>query len=273
MQDQLQLHATPRSASARRPPPRRAKGRRVQLTRAFRAQRASRTSRIATVRALTFADRSVSPEVDQGSSRRTTAIILDAMELGRPTPERLSIASRVIEHTRALGPRSPALGPARNRQKTIEMVCCSDLTPHSSPNRQRELSGDRGGLVELPRACAPRSVCWLISGGRRLPPIGRQRQRDARRDTLCCCENFQPAPDRPLCLVGTAAESRRNVLRVFTRIIFDLMCISLRSTSRATVPMLSLPTGWQVDYLVLQVRAELPARTPATPLPLAAEGG
>jgi len=49
------------------------------------------------VRALTFADRSVSPEVDQ-VSRQTTVIILDAMGLEHPTPEQLS-AVRVIEHT------------------------------------------------------------------------------------------------------------------------------------------------------------------------------
>jgi hypothetical protein len=49
------------------------------------------------VRALTFADRSVSPEVDT-VSRQTTAIILDAMGIEHPTPEQLS-AVRVIEHT------------------------------------------------------------------------------------------------------------------------------------------------------------------------------
>ena len=49
------------------------------------------------LRALTFADRSVSPEVDQ-VSRQTTVIILDAMGLENPTPEQLS-AVRVIEHT------------------------------------------------------------------------------------------------------------------------------------------------------------------------------
>ncbi|MCZ9353237.1 TetR family transcriptional regulator [Streptomyces mutabilis] len=97
MQDQLeQLHGT-----LRRSPPagERAADRVAQtLMRAFGAlQREPRLAE-AMARALTFADRSVSPEVDQ-VSRRTTAIILDAMGgLDRPTAEQLS-AVRVIEHT------------------------------------------------------------------------------------------------------------------------------------------------------------------------------
>ncbi|MFF5945875.1 TetR family transcriptional regulator, partial [Streptomyces althioticus] len=46
---------------------------------------------------LTFADRGVSPEVDQ-VSRQTTAIILDAMGVENPTDRQLSVV-RVIEHT------------------------------------------------------------------------------------------------------------------------------------------------------------------------------
>lgn len=65
--------------------------------RAFRALQREPHLADAMVRALTFADRSVSPEVDQ-VSRQTTAIILDAMGLEDPTPEQLS-AVRVIEHT------------------------------------------------------------------------------------------------------------------------------------------------------------------------------
>src|SRR4051794_6515387 len=55
---------------------------------AFRALQREPQLADAMVRALTFADRSVSPEVDQ-VSRRTTMIILDAMDLGEPTPDQL----------------------------------------------------------------------------------------------------------------------------------------------------------------------------------------
>jgi len=67
------------------------------LMRAFRALQREPHLADAMVRALTFADRSVSPEVDQ-VSRQTTVIILDAMGLADPTPDQLS-AVRVIEHT------------------------------------------------------------------------------------------------------------------------------------------------------------------------------
>ncbi len=97
MQDQLErLHGTLRKS----PPAGETAADRVALTlmRAFGAlQREPRLAE-AMARALTFADRSVSAEVDQ-VSRRTTAIILDAMGgLEDPTPEQLS-AVRVIEHT------------------------------------------------------------------------------------------------------------------------------------------------------------------------------
>ncbi|AWT42984.1 MULTISPECIES: TetR family transcriptional regulator [Streptomyces] len=96
MQDQLEhLHATLR----RRPPSGDSAAERVAetLMRAFRALQREPQLADAMVRALTFADRSVSPEVDQ-VSRQTTAIILEAMGRERPTPEQLS-AVRVIEHT------------------------------------------------------------------------------------------------------------------------------------------------------------------------------
>ncbi|MCS0605295.1 TetR family transcriptional regulator [Streptomyces sp. LP11] len=97
MQDQLEhLHGTLR----RRPPAGATAGERVAetLMRAFRALQREPHLADAMVRALTFADRSVSPEVDQ-VSRQTTAIILDAMRLDTaPTPGQLS-AIRVIEHT------------------------------------------------------------------------------------------------------------------------------------------------------------------------------
>jgi AcrR family transcriptional regulator len=96
MQDQLQhMHTTVR----KRPPSSDSPAERVAetLMRAFRALQREPHLADAMVRALTFADRSVSPEVDQ-VSRQTTAIILDAMELDDPTPAQLS-AVRVIEHT------------------------------------------------------------------------------------------------------------------------------------------------------------------------------
>jgi AcrR family transcriptional regulator len=96
MQDQLEhLHATLR----KKPPAGDTAAERVTetLMRAFRALQREPQLADAMVRALTFADRSVSPEVDQ-VSRQTTAIILDAMRLEHPTPEQLSVV-RVIEHT------------------------------------------------------------------------------------------------------------------------------------------------------------------------------
>ncbi|MEU1482633.1 TetR family transcriptional regulator [Streptomyces sp. NPDC005752] len=96
MQDQLQhLHVTLR----RQPPAGDDAARRVAetLMRAFRALQRDPHLADAMVRALTFADRGVSPEVD-AVSRLTTAIVLDAMGLKDPTQEQLSVV-RVIEHT------------------------------------------------------------------------------------------------------------------------------------------------------------------------------
>ncbi|WP_457464513.1 TetR family transcriptional regulator [Streptomyces sp. TE5632] len=96
MQDQLErMHRTLR----KKPPAGDTAAERVTgtLMLAFRALQREPQLADAMVRALTFADRGVSPEVDQ-VSRRTTMIILDAMDLGDPTPDQLS-AVRVIEHT------------------------------------------------------------------------------------------------------------------------------------------------------------------------------
>ncbi|MEU1278964.1 TetR family transcriptional regulator [Streptomyces sp. NPDC005805] len=96
MQDQLQrLHTT----LAKHPPGGDSAGERVAATlmRAFRALQRDPHLADAMVRALTFADRSVSQEVDT-VSRQTTAIILEATGLERPTPAQLA-AVRVIEHT------------------------------------------------------------------------------------------------------------------------------------------------------------------------------
>ncbi|MDT0451997.1 TetR family transcriptional regulator [Streptomyces hesseae] len=97
MRDQLeQLHAALRE----RPPTEEDPAARVAQTlmRAFRAMQREPHLADAMVRALTFADRSVSAEVDT-VSRLTTTIILDAMgPAAPPTPAQLS-AVRVIEHT------------------------------------------------------------------------------------------------------------------------------------------------------------------------------
>ncbi|MFE7133722.1 TetR family transcriptional regulator [Streptomyces sp. NPDC057638] len=96
MQAQLDgLHTTLR----KRPPAGENPAERVAetLMRAFRALQREPQLADAMVRSLTFADRSVSPEVDT-VSRQTTAIILDAMGQEHPTPEQLSVV-RVIEHT------------------------------------------------------------------------------------------------------------------------------------------------------------------------------
>jgi TetR/AcrR family transcriptional regulator, cholesterol catabolism regulator len=97
MEDQLQhLHTT----LHKRPPAMDGAAERVAetLMRAFRSLQREPHLADAMVRALTFADRSVSAEVDT-VSRLTTAIILDAMRLDTaPSPQQLS-AVRVIEHT------------------------------------------------------------------------------------------------------------------------------------------------------------------------------
>ncbi|MGI5527876.1 TetR family transcriptional regulator [Streptomyces syringium] len=97
MQDQLQhLHETLR----KRPPTEEEPAARVAQTlmRAFRAMQREPHLADAMVRALTFADRSVSAEVD-AASRLTTTIILDAMGLTVPPTSAQLSAVRVIEHT------------------------------------------------------------------------------------------------------------------------------------------------------------------------------
>lgn len=96
MRDQLEhMHATLR----KKPPAGATAGERVAetLMRAFRALQREPQLADAMVRALTFADRGASPEVDR-VTRQTTLIILDAMGLTDPTPDQLA-AVRVIEHT------------------------------------------------------------------------------------------------------------------------------------------------------------------------------
>ncbi|WP_437050228.1 TetR family transcriptional regulator [Streptomyces sp. enrichment culture] len=94
-QDRLeQLHSTVR----RRPPAGGTAAQRAARTllRAFRALRREPCLAEAMVRALTFADRSVSEEVEE-VSRRTAAVVLDATGLADPTPEQLA-AVRVVGH-------------------------------------------------------------------------------------------------------------------------------------------------------------------------------
>ncbi|WP_405653623.1 TetR family transcriptional regulator [Streptomyces sp. RK9] len=129
MQDQLQhMHTTLR----KHPPAGETPAERVAetLMRAFRALQREPHLADAMVRALTFADRSVSPEVDT-VSRLTTAIVLDAMGLdGQPTAAQLS-AVRVIEHTWHSALITWLSGRASIAQVKIdiEMVCrLIDLT-------------------------------------------------------------------------------------------------------------------------------------------------
>jgi AcrR family transcriptional regulator len=131
MQDQLQrMHETLR----KKPPTGEAPAERVAATLmyAFRALQREPHLADAMVRALTFADRSVSPEVDT-VSRLTTAIILDAMGLAAaPTAEQLS-AVRVIEHTWHSALITWLSGRASIAQVKIdiEMVCrLIDLAPN-----------------------------------------------------------------------------------------------------------------------------------------------
>lgn len=96
MHDQLQrLHVTLR----RNPPAGDDPAQRVAetLMRTFRALQRDPHLADAMVRALTFADRGVSAEVD-AVSRLTTTIVLEAMGVEEPTREQLSVV-RVIEHT------------------------------------------------------------------------------------------------------------------------------------------------------------------------------
>ncbi|GHD29456.1 TetR family transcriptional regulator [Streptomyces galbus] len=130
MQDQLEhLHATLR----RRPPAGDTASARVAetLMRAFRALQREPHLADAMVRALTFADRSVSPEVDQ-VSRQTTAIILDAMGTPDPTPGQLA-AVRVIEHTWHSALITWLSGRASIAQVRTDIETACRLIDHTDP--------------------------------------------------------------------------------------------------------------------------------------------
>lgn len=128
MQDQLaHLHGTLR----KQPPTGESATQRVTetLLRAFRFLQREPQLTEAMVRALTFADRSVSSEVDQ-VSRQTMALVLDAMGVTDPTPEQLSVV-RVIEHTWHSALITWLSGRASNTEvrHDIETVCrLLDLT-------------------------------------------------------------------------------------------------------------------------------------------------
>jgi AcrR family transcriptional regulator len=97
MQDQLQLT---QDTVRKHPPGGDTPGARVTetLMRTFRGLQREPQLAEAMVRALTFADRSVSAEVDQ-VTRLTTALIVDAMGADRPPSREQLAAVRVIEHT------------------------------------------------------------------------------------------------------------------------------------------------------------------------------
>ncbi|MEU2870335.1 TetR family transcriptional regulator [Streptomyces olivoreticuli] len=138
MQDQLQqLHETLRKRPLTDEDP----AARVAQTlmRAFRAMQREPHLADAMVRALTFADRSVSSEVDT-VSRLTTAIILDAMgpagPSGPPTPEQLS-AVRVIEHTWHSALITWLSGRASIAQVKIDIETVCRLIGLTNPNSPR----------------------------------------------------------------------------------------------------------------------------------------
>ncbi|GAA0358476.1 TetR family transcriptional regulator [Streptomyces olivoreticuli] len=138
MQDQLQqLHETLRKRPLTDEDP----AARVAQTlmRAFRAMQREPHLADAMVRALTFADRSVSSEVDT-VSRLTTAIVLDAMgpagTSGPPTPEQLS-AVRVIEHTWHSALITWLSGRASIAQVKIDIETVCRLIDLTNPNSPR----------------------------------------------------------------------------------------------------------------------------------------
>ncbi|CAM3556014.1 TetR family transcriptional regulator [Streptomyces albus] len=148
MQDQLQhMHET----LHKRPPLRERASERVAetLMRAFRSLQREPQLADAMVRALNFADRSVSPEVDT-VSRVTTAIILDAMGLeGPPSPEQLS-AVRVIEHTWHSALITWLSGRASIAQVKIDIETVCRLIEITSPDGD----GNGGGAGAGSRAGA-----------------------------------------------------------------------------------------------------------------------
>ncbi|MDX3093452.1 TetR family transcriptional regulator [Streptomyces sp. ME01-24h] len=133
MRDQLeQLH----EALRERPPAAAAPADRVARTlmRAFRAMQREPHLADAMVRALTFADRSVSPEVD-AVSRLTTAIILDAVRPDGPAGPQLLSAVRVIEHTWHAALVNWLSGRASVAQVEVDIATVCRLVDLADPRR------------------------------------------------------------------------------------------------------------------------------------------
>lgn len=133
MRDQLErLHEALRG----RPPSASDPGERVAETlhRAFRAMQREPHLADAMVRALTFADRSVRPEVD-AVSRLTTAIILDAMRLDDPPGPELLSAVRVIEHTWHSALVNWLSGRASSAQVKVDITTVCRLVDLAAPRR------------------------------------------------------------------------------------------------------------------------------------------
>jgi TetR/AcrR family transcriptional regulator, cholesterol catabolism regulator len=139
MEDQLgRLHQTLRH----RPPVATAPGERVAetLLRAFRALQREPQLADAMVRALIFADRSVSAEVDT-VSRLTTTIILDAMALGAPPADEQLSAVRVIEHTWHAALVTWLAGRASVAQVTVDIrTVCRLLGPAGAEPGRRDVA-------------------------------------------------------------------------------------------------------------------------------------
>ncbi|QKW06240.1 TetR/AcrR family transcriptional regulator [Streptomyces sp. NA04227] len=142
MQDQLgQLHTTLR----KRPPRAAEPSERVTRTlmRAFRALQGEPRLADAMVRALTFADSSVSAEAEE-VSRLTAALILDAAGLDSPTPRQLS-AVRVIGHTWHSTMITWLAGRSSLAQVETDITtACGLLAGHTESAEAADGAGDEG---------------------------------------------------------------------------------------------------------------------------------
>ncbi|MFI1253816.1 TetR family transcriptional regulator [Streptomyces netropsis] len=155
MQDQLQhLHETLR----KRPPTEEEPAARVAQTlmRAFRAMQREPHLADAMVRALTFADRSVSAEVD-AASRLTTTIILDAMGLTVPPTSAQLSAVRVIEHTWHSALITWLSGRASIAQVKIDIETVCRLIDLTTPATGPTAGAAAGGRAKSGRTPTSRS--------------------------------------------------------------------------------------------------------------------
>ncbi|CQR64325.1 TetR Family Transcriptional Regulator [Streptomyces leeuwenhoekii] len=154
---------------------------------ALRALRREPLPAEAMVRSVTFADRSVRPEVER-VSRRATAIILDATGLADPTPERLR-AVRVVEHPLHSARIARLSGRASAAQVGADIeTACRPLDPMGPTARDRGAPRGRGRAHErayetgsLRRYCPDQ-----VTGGRR--PVSRPSGLSARPSTSAPAE-------------------------------------------------------------------------------------